>query len=65
MSPGDAVWLLTVSDIARLGTVLAWGACLYLLRDIYTQFKELKNDVHGNGGINERLARVEGAQESK
>lgn len=63
MSPGEAVWLLTVSDVARLGTVIAWGTCLYLLRDIYAQFKDLRADVHGKGGINERLARVEGAQE--
>jgi hypothetical protein len=54
----------TVSDLARLLTAVAWGVGAFFLRDVYREFRELRNDVHGKGGINERLARVEGIQEA-
>lgn len=54
--------LNAVSDIARLATPVAWGVGLFFLRDVYREFKELRNDVHGKGGIGERIARLEGRE---
>jgi hypothetical protein len=55
--------LYVVSDLLRIATVVGWGVVAYLARDVYREFRELKNDVHGKGGINERVARLEGASE--
>lgn len=59
--PEEAV--RAVSDVAQLFTPVAWAVGLFFLRDVYREFKELRNDVHGKGGLNERVARMEGAQE--
>ena len=50
-----------VSDLSRIGTPIAWAVGLFFLRDVYREFKELRNDVHGPKGLGERLARLEGA----
>ena len=61
---GTVAVLNAISDLLRVSTVVGWGVVAYLVRDIYREFKELRRDVHGKDGINERLARVEGAQEN-
>ena len=65
MQSSETVAVLSaISDLLRVSTVVGWGIVAYLVRDIYREFKELRNDVHGKDGINERLSRVEGAQEN-
>lgn len=54
-----------VSDLAQLGTPVAWTIGLFFLRDVYREFKDLRKDVHGSGGLNERVARIEGREGMK
>ncbi len=48
-----------LSDLTRLATASMFAVVLYFIRGVLQSFEKLKEDVHGSGGINERLARVE------
>lgn len=49
-----------ISDLVRLATVVGWAIVAYFFRDVYREFKELRNGVYGPKGLNERLSRLEG-----
>lgn len=63
--PTSGEALSAVSDLARLASPIAWAVGIFFLRDVYREHKQLRDDVHGKGGINERVARLEGAQEAE
>ena len=52
-----------MSDLGHIGQPIAWAVVAYFLRDIYRDHKDLRNGVYGKDGLNERLARLEGASE--
>jgi hypothetical protein len=53
----------SINDLTQLGQPVAWAVIAYFLRDIYRDHKQLREDIHGKGGISERLVRVETRQE--
>lgn len=56
--------LNVVTDLSQIGQPIAWAIVAFFLRDIYRDHRELRNDVHGRGGLNERVARIEGVQDA-
>lgn len=48
-----------VSDLAQLGTPVAWATGLFFLRDLYREFKDVRKIQIQHG---ERIARLEGPE---
>ena len=46
-----------VRDITQLANAVAWGISLFFLRDIYREFRDMRNTVGEHG---ERIAKIEG-----
>lgn len=60
MPVSEAIGWASVADLARLGTVVMWAVCLFLLKDLYREYRELHGKVNRQG---ERIARLEGIAE--
>lgn len=63
-SPSTEV-MNAVTDLTRLLTVGGLGVNIWFIKGAFQELKELRNDVHGKGGLSERLARIEGANGGK
>lgn len=61
----EAIGWAAMADLARLMTVGLFALNAFFLRDIYRDFKALREDVYGKGGLNERLSHLEGVQEAQ
>lgn len=60
--PSDV--LASLSDLTRLATAGLFAVTLYFVRGALQELRDLRHGVYGPKGINERLARLEGAKES-